>query len=112
MAKKPTLTKTQLQTLRATLEKERKRLLGVIETAEAVPAQDEGATDFEEASQRDTEEEHGIELAEQERLLLTEIEHALTKMDAGTYGVSEKSGAPIPYARLRLVPWARSEADQ
>ena len=112
MAKKPALTKTQLQTLRGKLENERKRLLGVIETAEAVPVQDEGAIEFEEAGQRDTEEEHGIELAEQERSLLMEIEHALAKMDAGTYGVSEKSGAPIPYARLRAVPWARSEADR
>jgi DnaK suppressor protein len=112
MAKKPALTKTQLQTLRRRLEDERKRLLRVIEIAEAVPTRNEEAIEFDEAGQRGAEEEHGIELAEQERSLLTEIEHALAKMDAGTYGVSEKSGAPIPYARLRAVPWARSEADQ
>ena len=112
MAKKRALTKTQLETLRSKLENERKRVLRVIETAEAVPAQDEGALEFEEAGQRETAEEHGIEVAEQERSLLTEIERALAKMDAGTYGVSEKSGAPIPYARLRAVPWARQEADE
>lgn len=112
MAKKPALTKTQLQTLRRRLEDERKRLLRVIEIAEAVPTRNEEAIEFDEAGQRGAEEEHGIELAEQERSLLTEIEHALAKLDAGTYGVSEESGAPIPYARLRAVPWARSEADQ
>jgi RNA polymerase-binding transcription factor DksA len=39
--------------------------------------------------------------------LLTEVEAALARMDAGTYGTSEVSGEPIGYARLSAVPWAR-----
>jgi DnaK suppressor protein len=37
---------------------------------------------------------------------------ALAKLGAGTYGISEKSGAPIPYERLTAVPWARHGADE
>ena len=38
---------------------------------------------------------------------LTEVEHALEKFDAGTYGVCEICGAPIPDARLEAKPAAR-----
>jgi DnaK suppressor protein len=36
-----------------------------------------------------------------------EVEHALTKLAAGTYGIGEHSGHPIPLARLRVIPEAR-----
>jgi RNA polymerase-binding transcription factor DksA len=38
---------------------------------------------------------------------LHEVNHALRKIDEGTYGVSEQSGKPIPLERLRAIPWAR-----
>ena len=38
---------------------------------------------------------------------LTEVEHALEKFDAGTYGVCEQCGDPIPEARLEAKPAAR-----
>jgi DnaK suppressor protein len=37
---------------------------------------------------------------------LNRIERALEKIDEGTYGFSEISGAPIPQARLEAVPEA------
>jgi DnaK suppressor protein len=37
---------------------------------------------------------------------LENIEHALQRLDAGTYGVSEFSGAPIDIGRLEAVPEA------
>ena len=43
--------------------------------------------------------------AEGERL--AEIDHALAKIAAGTYGVSERSGEPIGFERLSVEPWAR-----
>ena len=110
MAKKPALTKSQLQTLRRKLEDERKRVVRVLEAN--TPGQEEADIEPEDNAQRATEDEHEIDVAERERGLLADIDRALAKMDAGTYGVSEKSGTPIPYARLRAVPWARSEADQ
>jgi RNA polymerase-binding transcription factor len=38
---------------------------------------------------------------------LADIEHALEKFAAGTYGLCELCGKPIPVARLRVVPEAR-----
>ncbi len=42
---------------------------------------------------------------------LAEVEHALAKFDAGTYGMCERCGRPIPLARLRVLPEARYDAD-
>jgi len=39
--------------------------------------------------------------------LLYEIEAALRRISAGTYGVCEETGSPIPTARLRAIPWTR-----
>ena len=36
-----------------------------------------------------------------------EGEHTLAKFDAGTYGICERCGRPIPLARLRVLPEAR-----
>ncbi|MBI5878971.1 MAG: TraR/DksA C4-type zinc finger protein [Chloroflexi bacterium] len=44
---------------------------------------------------------------EQLEWLLAEVEHALTKFDAGTYGVCEVCGKPIGDNRLEALPTAR-----
>jgi RNA polymerase-binding protein DksA len=41
-----------------------------------------------------------------ERELLRQVEAALTRLDAGTYGICEVTGKPIPVERLRALPWA------
>jgi RNA polymerase-binding protein DksA len=38
--------------------------------------------------------------------ILERIERALTKMQEGTYGLSDHSGKPIPVERLEAVPYA------
>jgi RNA polymerase-binding transcription factor DksA len=38
---------------------------------------------------------------------LGEIDHALAKLDAGTYGQCERCGGPIAEARLEAMPAAR-----
>lgn len=38
---------------------------------------------------------------------LREIDEALTRIAQGTYGICERCGEPIPYARLEVVPYAR-----
>ncbi|MGP4072979.1 TraR/DksA C4-type zinc finger protein [Piscibacillus sp. B03] len=38
---------------------------------------------------------------------LSEIDHALEKMENGTYGICEKSGKEIPAERLKAMPTAR-----
>lgn len=40
---------------------------------------------------------------------LTEIDDALDRLyrEPDRFGVSEKTGKPIPFERLKLIPWAR-----
>jgi RNA polymerase-binding transcription factor DksA len=42
---------------------------------------------------------------------LNDVEHALAKMAAGTYGWCEECGRAIPLARLRAFPEARYDAE-
>ena len=42
---------------------------------------------------------------------LGEIDHALAKIDDGTYGICEVSGQPIPKERLKAIPWARERVE-
>ncbi|RYX84575.1 hypothetical protein EON83_09505 [bacterium] len=37
---------------------------------------------------------------------MTAIDHALQKIQDGTYGICDVSGEPIPKSRLELLPWA------
>lgn len=63
------------------------------------------------AAQRETiDRADGI--AAQLNLTLAEIDHALERMVAGSYGISEVSGEPIPYQRLLLLPWARTTMEE
>jgi DnaK suppressor protein len=41
-----------------------------------------------------------------DRETLAQVNRALDRIDAGTYGVSEVSGEPIPKERLEAVPYA------
>jgi DnaK suppressor protein len=56
------------------------------------------------------------DIAHQERLdldaQLAEVVHALGKFDAGTYGICESCGRPIPLARLRVIPEARYDIEE
>ena len=54
-----------------------------------------------------------MDLAVEEELedMMASIDHALQKMDDGTYGVCDMSGQPIPRGRLELIPWASLTAE-
>lgn len=106
-----TLTKSQLATLRLKLEEERARILRLLAAPdEAAP--EEAGPEVEETAQRAAERDQATGVGERERALLDEVNRALAKLDAGTYGVSEETGEPIPYPRLLAVPWARQGADE
>ncbi|WP_226580123.1 hypothetical protein [Halobacillus litoralis] len=49
---------------------------------------------------------------EQAREKLMEVEDALQRMEEGRYGVSEKSGDPIPVERLEAMPTARYKVEE
>jgi DnaK suppressor protein len=51
--------------------------------------------------------ERDLALSAQARAAIEDIDHALAKIEAGTYGVCEGCGQPIPKARLKALPQAR-----
>lgn len=53
------------------------------------------------------EQEFVLGLMDSERKLLREIDDALQRIAAGTYGICEGTGKPIPKARLEAQPWAK-----
>ena len=111
MARRKTLTKKQLAAIRDGLLEERAGLLEQVEDLDAEadvknwrdagfdddPA-DSGSASF--------ERETAQSLSNHARGLLTQIDEALRRMDAGTYGVCERCGAQIEPARLEAIPYA------
>ena len=57
------------------------------------------------------EQEFTLGLVETERKLLREINHALSKIQDGSYGTCEGTGLPINKPRLEVQPWARYGID-
>jgi RNA polymerase-binding transcription factor DksA len=57
------------------------------------------------------EREKDLSILEQLEAELAEIQAALRRIDEGTYGIDEVSGAPISPERLEAVPTARTNVD-
>jgi DnaK suppressor protein len=53
------------------------------------------------------DKDFALSLLSQEQDALYEIEEAIKRIDAGTYGICEMSGKPIMIARLEALPFAR-----
>lgn len=110
------LSSADLKELRAALEAKRAELQRVVEkeVSEGTHSEEEFSDprDSGDEAERTEEEEELLGVAGQEGTLLSEIDRALAKMDNGTYGVSERSGRPIPLERLRAVPSARFTAEE
>ena len=64
------------------------------------------AREYEDEAQKLTtlEIDENLQAVEDDRL--SDIERALQKIENGTYGLSDASGAPIPIARLEAIPEA------
>jgi RNA polymerase-binding transcription factor len=102
----------ELQNLRQALESKRDALKRA--QAASRGEQRQGTDEVEEGdiAEQMIEQEGALRLAAFDATLLRAVEHALSKVDAGTYGISEYSGAPIPIERLRAIPWARGTAEE
>ncbi len=91
--------------LRAQLEEERDRVRGQLQEMHADDASfDDG---FADTSQVTAERGEIEALSGSLTETLRDLEDALTKLDAGTYGVCESCGEPIGDARLEAMPAAR-----
>ena len=57
------------------------------------------------------ERERDLALSSQARQTVKQIDAALERIDNGTFGYCVTSGAPIPVARLRAIPWAAERVE-
>ena len=100
-------TKTEINQVRKILEKEKAELLSEISEAEAkfhelIVASGEGAGDDQaDAGTKTFEREQEISLLSNKRDMLDQTNHALERIDAGTYGLCENCGRHI--GKLRLM---------
>jgi RNA polymerase-binding protein DksA len=103
---------TDFNLLRSRLEIERKRLTDELEqlTVSIRPAHErrEGSPfgKREEEATESFELERRLALEKRVRDQLAEVEHALSKLEQGTYGLCDSCGQPIDPARLEALPQA------
>jgi len=102
------LTLEDLHRLRAKLVEERELVKVRLERHmnEAMEDSDNLPDEMDIAS-RHTEQAYLLRLADKEKKLLKEIDHALAKFERGNYGICEGTGEPIGLRRLELRPWTR-----
>lgn len=114
------LSNEQLEALKARLMDEKARLEEELETitkrdpenpSEWAPVRDEADADVADKNDlgdamEDLEENAGIASTLEEQL--KEVNDALARMEAGTYGTDETTGEPIPVERLEANPSARN----
>jgi len=106
------LSTSEVAILRGHLERAHREAKARLLRQQAVATEADPFTEALDAAEQTREQDDAAESVERDRALLWEIEHALAKMDAGTYGVSELSGEAIGFPRLDAVPWARVTADE
>ena len=107
------LSDADIHRLRAALSRKRGDLIAA---QQATSAERRGISDREteagDVAETEIEQESALRLGEFDALLLADVDRALKKIDDGTYGTSEDSGAPIPLDRLEAMPWARRTAEE
>ena len=117
---KPPFGKKFIDQMKARLIEERAKYLHSEETyrAEAdalIEGREPGDVQFdEESGEGDTlavERERDIALSNQARAAVEQIDAALARVEAGTYGVCVVSGKPIPQDRLKAIPWAAERVE-
>mgnify|MGYP001170078442 CR=1 FL=1 len=109
------LSPEQLATLRDQLLHEREALLRLRhqEAIDLVAAAEQtlDVGDRQDAAASEAAQLAHWTLADHERVRLAEIEAALQRMHAGSYGVCELSDEAIPFARLESEPTARATVE-
>jgi DnaK suppressor protein len=111
MATKKKLTKAQLKQLRVSLEDEREQLRSQVidldAEADIKQWRDAGFDDDPaDTGSANFERERAQSLAIHARRIILQIQDALGRMDAGTYGTCERCGETIESARLEAIPYA------
>jgi DnaK suppressor protein len=110
------LTPSQIEGFRVRLEAMRAALQARIADAEQELAAPDTIIDAEldqsdDANMLFTHEQLLDQIA-REQAELAQVERALARIVAGTYGISEVSGQPIPIERLNVLPSATTVVDE
>lgn len=109
------LAKSTLKKFKSQLEEERHRLSELIvehelerEEARMSETSADRSPDPGSADAGSMKFEYEKELSIEKNLedLLHKVEHALGRVDKGTYGICERCGEAIPVARLEVLPYA------
>ncbi|WP_435847724.1 TraR/DksA family transcriptional regulator [Streptomyces fumanus] len=87
--------------LRAELDSSERALQGLMRDSGDGAGHDEADT-----GTKNITREHELALAANAREMLSQTEHALERLDAGTYGLCENCGRPIGKARMQAFPRA------
>lgn len=102
------MTSTDFATLRTMLEAERDDLTRSLDELEVnSPSAPDFDENFADSAQVTAELGENQALANNFRDQIHEIEHALTRLDEGSYGTCEVCEKPIGAARLEAMPAAR-----
>lgn len=100
----------ELEIFRTMLQTEKTKILAkakkAVEDGDMLLDRNELVDEVDQASAM-VEQNLTFRLLDRDRKLLSEIEHALAKIDTGDYGYCEGTGEPIPKRRLELRPWCR-----
>jgi DnaK suppressor protein len=106
------LTTEQVQQLREQLLQLQSALQARLRRQQAVVREAEPEIEPLELAEQTREQDDALTFSQHDRELLSDVNYALRKIEDGSYGVSEASGEPIPFARLLAVPWARTDTDE
>ncbi len=74
--------------------------------------EESGVGDTGDESLRIYDREDETDANDLDRETLEQVNRALDRIEAGTYGLSEVSGKPIPIERLEAVPYAATLVDE
>ena len=106
-------TDLDLEHFRQLLQQEHERLLGELGELGERDAGGEAENDEPDVFQGMADQATDLFLREQDEALVTtlrseleRVDHAMTKLEDGTYGYCERCGIPIPVERLEVVPAA------
>ncbi len=93
---------------RARLEEEREQIRSRSGSVDgALPEEGEGGDeDTADLASALMDKEMDLSVEDEIEDLLAAVDHAMQKIDDGTYGICDMSGEPIPASRLELIPWA------
>ena len=96
-----------LLTERGRLEEEREQIRSsALDVDGALPEEGEGEDDTADLASSMMDKEMNLSVEDEIEDMLSTVDRALQKIEEGTYGICDISGATIPTSRLEIIPWA------